>query len=131
MNKQYFIQFIDREDNLLTVYLLEDKQKIRRLCKRIMTERDENGLSRWIPSEYKLPFKAACNPRTLTCTTVKMLAYALQYAHARDFIQWIIEEAYTEDIIRAVIKYEETREKLWEDKKPVTFTNLKNAILNK
>lgn len=59
-----------------------------------------------------------------------MLAYALQYEHARNFMQWLIEEAYTEDIICAVIKYEETREKLWEDNKPVTLSNLK-ASMNK
>lgn len=131
MNKQYFIQFIDRQDNLLTVYLLEDKQKIRRLCNRIMTERHEDGSYRWRPVTYNLPFEATLEPRRISGGLVKRLAYALQNGHARDFMQWLIEEAYTEDIMLAVFKYEETREKLWEDKKPVTFTNLKNIILNK
>ena len=131
MEKQYFVKFYDRKGNFLTINLFDDKKTIRHLCARLRDERDISGFARWVPCEVNVPFEASWNPRTVKCTTVEMLAYALQHAHARDFMQWLIEEAYTEDIILAVIKYEETREKLWEDNKPVTFTNLKNAILNK
>lgn len=122
---KYFIKFVDREVNVLTIDLLDSKKNIRTACARLRDERDENGLSRWIPSEYKLPSEALLEAKDMTWKNVHKLACALQDEHAKDFIQWLIDEAYTENGIAAVRKYEETREKLWEDKKPITFTNLK------
>lgn len=43
---KYFVKFVDREVNVLTIDLLDSKKNIRIACARLRDERDENGLSR-------------------------------------------------------------------------------------